>query len=104
MVQPDPQVPQVPPARPELPARLGATGETGPAGPNPLSADSGLGLIGAGGLIEDLIDPPDPVTQSVGTNGAVPSRLAGGQNGLLGNIIGGPQFESAFAGRRTGRG
>jgi len=58
----------------------------------------GLGLTGTGGLVDDLIDPPDPATQSIGTDGMIPATLAGGQDGLLGNLIGGPDSKPLLPG------
>jgi hypothetical protein len=63
-----------------------------------LLGGGGLGITGAGGLVDDLIDPPDPATQAIGTEGTVPATLAGGQDGLLGNIIGGPDSKPLLPG------
>lgn len=98
----------------------GATGATGSTGPTfgtngviPSVADgtangtssspfgTGLGVTGDGGLVADLIDPPDPATQAVGTNGVVPATVAGGQDGLLGNMVGGPNSNPLFPGVGT---
>jgi hypothetical protein len=63
-----------------------------------LLGGNGLGITGTGGLVDDLIDPPDPATQSIGTDGMVPATLAGGQDGLLGNLIGGPDSQPLLPG------
>jgi hypothetical protein len=53
---------------------------------------NGLGITGTGGLVYDLIDPDhnDIGTQTVGTSGVIPATIAGGQDGLLGSLVGGP--------------
>jgi hypothetical protein len=53
---------------------------------------NGLGITGTGGLVYDLIDPDhsDIGTQTIGTSGVIPATIGGGQDGLLGNLVGRP--------------
>ncbi|HVV27822.1 MAG TPA: hypothetical protein VHC40_07635 [Rhizomicrobium sp.] len=48
-----------------------------------------LGISGAGGLVSDLTGI-DPVTNLVGSNGAIPAALGGGDAGALGKVVTSP--------------
>jgi hypothetical protein len=69
---------------------LGSAGDTAPELPVPAVPDIGtpaqLGLAGEGGLVDDLLQV-DALTAVLGTAGAVPSALQGGNDGVLGNIV-----------------
>jgi hypothetical protein len=46
----------------------------------------GLGVAGQGGLVDDIVHQ-DPVSDILGTNGAVGALVGGGNNGALGDVV-----------------
>jgi hypothetical protein len=58
------------------------------SGTNTATIGKGLGVTGAGGLVSDLIGN-DSVGGITGETGVVGANVAGGNDGLLGNVLGG---------------
>lgn len=69
---------------------LGSAADAAPDLPVPavpgIGAPAHLGLAGDGGLVDDLTQV-DVLTAVLGTEGAIPSALQGGNTGTLGNIV-----------------
>jgi hypothetical protein len=58
------------------------------SGTNKATIGTGLGITGQGGLVSDLIGN-DSVGTITGESGVIGANVAGGNDGLLGNVLGG---------------